>query len=285
MRTSNFFGHTITRLIIGDNPFGGHSYIEHKISGTEMKDYYDSHRLYEVLFSIEQAGYNCMLPLADPFNIRIIQEYQRDGGKMKFIIQPYMPMNQSVSMRQLAQIEPIGIYHQGTTTDALFESDQCDKIREQIKEYRAMGIPVGLGTHRPDVIALSEQEGWDVDFYMACLQNARRGREGEISGFLTGKDKVGLVFYPEDRPIMLNVISKLQKPCIAFKIFAGGQMLLSEDPMQLRENIKNVYREVFNTLKPCDLAAIGVFNKYKDQIREDAELFNQVMDELEVTAK
>ena len=280
MQSTSFFGHEISRLIVGDNPFTGHSYIEHKITGKEMKAYYDSKRLYEVLFKIEEAGYTCMMPLAHPFNVQIIREYKRDGGKLQFIFQPYEAMDQRVMMRELDDIEPIGIYHQGTNADMYFEIGRCDEIRRQIAEYHTMGIPVGLGTHRPEVIELAEKEGWDVNFYVACLQNARRGRAGEASGFLTGKTKQGLVFYPEDRPIMLDMISKVQKPCIAFKIFAGGQLLLAEDPEEVKECIRNVYREVFSKLKPSDVAAIGVFNKYHDQISEDAALFEEVMQEM-----
>ncbi len=281
MRKANFLGHDVTRLIVGDNPFTGHSYIEHKITGTEMKEYYDSKRLYETLFQIEEAGYNCMIPVAHPFTLQIIREYRRDGGKMNFIFQPYVPMNQEVSMREMMECEPIGIYHQGTMTDFLNESGRVDEIKAQIKEYRFMGIPVGLGTHVPETIIKAENEQWGADFYMACLQNARKGREGETSGFLSGKPKVHVKFFPEDRPIMLDLISKLEKPCIAFKIFAGGQALTEEDPEKLKENIRGIYREVFSKLKPNDIAAIGVFNKYKDQIKEDADLFEEAMQSME----
>ncbi|NMB95190.1 MAG: hypothetical protein GYA02_01025, partial [Clostridiaceae bacterium] len=203
-KTTNFFGTTITRLIIGDNPFTGHSYIEEKVPGTEMRDYYTSRKIYETLFKIEESGINCMLPLADPFNIRMIREYQRDGGKMKFIFQAYMPMNQEVSIRQMAEVEPIGVYHQGTTTDYCFEKNQVDAIKANIKLYKTMGIPVGVGTHRPDVIEACEREDWGADFYLTCLHNTRKDREGEQSGFLTGKTKAKFKFWAEDRPIMLE---------------------------------------------------------------------------------
>ena len=39
MNTVNFFGHQVTKLIVGDNPFNGHSYIEDKIPGSEMKNW------------------------------------------------------------------------------------------------------------------------------------------------------------------------------------------------------------------------------------------------------
>lgn len=280
MKTTNFFGHEISRLIVGDNPFTGHSYIEYKITGNEMKEYYNSRRLYEELFRIEAAGYTCMLPLAHPFNIEILSEYRRDGGKMDFIFQPYMPMDQNVSMRQMEAVEPIGIYHQGTTTDLLYETDQVEKIKDTVSLYRAMGVPVGIGTHYPEVIEKAEAEEWGADFYLACLHNARRDRKGEASGFLTGKNKAEFVFYPEDRPIMLDTIARTKKPCIAFKIFAGGQIFTSDDESQRRQTVKNVYKEVFSKLKPTDVAAIGVFNKYHDQVKEDAELFTEAMEEM-----
>lgn len=282
MRTVNFFGHEITRLIVGDNPFNGHSYIEDVIPGSEMLAYYrEANRYYEALFEIERCGYNCMLPLAMPEVVDVLLEYRRDGGKLDFIFQPYVPEETAANIERMASVGPIGVYHQGTTTDFLYENGQTDKIKENLAMYRSMGIPVGLGTHRPDVIELSEEEGWDVDFYAACLQNARRGREGRASGFITGETKMGLLFYPEDRGIMLNLIKNVQKPFIAYKIFAGGQMFMTLPPEDVRGRIKDAYREVFTSIKPGDIAAIGVFQKYGDQLREDAELFNLVMAEIE----
>ena len=279
MNTVEFFGNKVSKLIIGDNPINGHSYIEDKISGKEMKEYYTSERIKEALFQMEANGYNTMLPLADPFIIRILQEYQREGGKMQFIFQPYMPMDQDVSMRDMMTLNTIGVYHQGTTTDYLYETGRCDEILAMIERYHKMGIPVGLGTHRPDVIEKSEREGWNVDFYLACMQNARRKREGEPSGFLTGKTKAHLVFYPEDRPVMLETLKKVTKPVIAFKIFAGGQIFVGKSEDEKREVIKGVYDEVFTALKPNDLAAIGVFQRDNDQIKENAELYREWYDE------
>jgi hypothetical protein len=275
MNTVDFFGHKVSKLIVGDNPINGHSYIEDEITGQEMKEFYTSEKIKEALFKMEEHGYNTMLPLADPYMIRILQEYQREGGRMQFIFQPYMPMDQDVSMRQMMSLNTIGVYHQGTTTDYLYESGQCEKIVAMIEKYHSMGIPVGLGTHRPDVIETSEREGWNVDFYLACMQNARRGREGERSGFITGKTKAHIVFYPEDRPVMLETLKKVSKPIIAFKLFAGGQMFIGKNEKEKREVIKNVYDEVFTSLKPNDMGAIGVFQRDTDQIKENSEFYEE----------
>jgi hypothetical protein len=275
MNKVNFFGHEITKLIVGDNPFNGHSYIEDIITGSEMKGYYTAENIKKALRNLEATGYNAMLPLADPYMVRILQEYQAEGGNLKYIWQPYMPMNQDVSIRELKSLNTIGIYHQGTTTDFLYESGKIDEIKENLKKFRELGVPVGLGTHVPEVIERSEEEGWDVDFYLACMHNARKGREGEPSGFITGKTKSQLVFYPEDRPVMLETLKKIEKPIIAFKIFGGGQMFLNKTEEEKRELIKGAYNEVFTALKPNDLAAIGVFQRDNDQIKENYELYEE----------
>jgi len=274
MLQANFFGHSVSKLIVGDNPFNGHSYIEDRITGEEMKSYYTAERIKATLRHLEELGYNTMLPLANPYIIRVFQEYRAEGGKMQYIWQPYMPMNQQVSVRELATLPTLGIYHQGTTTDFLYETGNFEQIKENIKIWRELGVPVGLGTHYPEVITLCEEEGWDVDFYVACLQNARRGRRGEQSGFLTGKTKAHVVFYPEDRPIMLDTLKQVQKPVIAFKIFAGGQMFVGKTPEEKQAAIKNAYDEVFTALKPDDIAAIGIFQRDSDQAKENCDLFH-----------
>ena len=272
----SFFGHSVSRLIVGDNPFNGHSYIVDKTPGGEMKEFYTADRILETLFAVEAKGINTMLPLADPFIIRLLDEYERSGGKMQWIFQPYMPMDQNVSIRQMMSLRNvIAVYHQGTTTDYCFETGRSGEILERIRLYRGMGIPVGLGTHRPDVIDTSVREGWDADFFVACLQNARYHREGEPSGFITGKTKASLIFRPGDRPVMLRTLQQYGKPVIAYKIFAGGQMFLGKSDEEIRRCIKGAYEEVFTALKPNDIAAIGIFQRDKDELSEDVDLYEE----------
>ena len=276
MKQVDFFGHRISKLIIGDNPFTGHSYIEDQITGQEMLDYYSAENIKKALKRIEELGYTGMLPLADPYIVRILQEHQHaNGSKLQFIWQPYMPMDQDVSMRSLQKLNTIGIYHQGTSTDYNYETGNIEAIQTNIKKFRDLGVPVGLGTHIPEVIQRAEEEDWGVDFYMACMQNARRNRFGEPSGFITGKSKAHLVFSPEDRPVMLETLKKVQKPIIAFKIFAGGQIFIGKTDEERRKLIKGVYDEVFSALKPNDLATIGVFQRDFDQLQENAEVFEE----------
>ena len=282
MQYIDFYGHKVSKLIIGDNPFNGHSYIDAWISKNEMIDYHTEVRILDAMHQMEELGINTMLPLADPYIIRILQHYRREGGKMNFIFQTYGPMMMShetaaVSIRQMLEVEPIGMYISGTFTDVRFETGRVAEVTDMIKTFRSKtNVKLGIGTHHPELVALSEQEGWDIDFYMACMYNLRKGREGEESGFITGKSKSGIhPIYPGDRAVMLDTLKSVTKPIIAFKIFAGGQMLVEKPEAERRALIKDTYETIFSALKPNDFAVAGVFQKYHDQIGENVSVFNE----------
>ena len=280
MQYIDFYGHKVSKLIVGDNPFNGHSYITDYISGSEMENYYMEDKVLEAIYKMEELGINTMLPLADPFMIRILKHYRNNGGKMNFIFQTYAPFMTShesanISLKQMMSVDPIGVYISGTYNDVRFETGRKNEIVSMLENYRHCGIKVGIGTHHPELIETSEAENWNPDFYMACMYNFRREREGQESGFLTGKSKSGITVYPGDRAIALDTLKKVKKPVIAFKIFAGGQMLVEKNEAERRSLIRETYETIFSALKPDDFAVMGVFQKYHDQLTENVSVFNE----------
>lgn len=271
----NFFGTEVTRLIVGDNPFSGHSYIEDMVPGGEMLDYYTAENIVKALFDAEKAGYNTYLPLADPFILRVIRQYRNEGGKMHLIFQPYPPISLEINIRQMMDCKPLCIYHQGTTTDNLTEAGRTDVLRDNIKLLRDTGLPVGLGTHVPETIMRAEDENWGIDFYMASLYNARKNNRSE-SSFITGKPK-SLVFYPNDRFLMYETVKKVQKPFLVYKIFAGGQVFHGKAPEQIPGIAEDFIKETFANIKPEDLAVVGVYQKNKNMLAENAGFANKVL--------
>ena len=242
MKYVDFYGNKISKLIVGDNPFNGHSYITDYVPDEEMLDYHTEDRILEAMHKAEDLGINTMLPLADPYIIRILKHYRSNGGKMNFIFQLYAPMNIDVSMRQMLSVDAIGAYISGSFVDVRYETGRNHEILEMLEKLHGMGIKVGLGTHHPEVVELSEKEGWNTDFYLACMYNLRRQREGEESGFLTGKSKSGVKIYPSDRQIALDTLRGVKKPIIAFKIFGGGQMLVDKNEDQRKAAIMDAIK-------------------------------------------
>ncbi len=282
MQYVDFFGHKVSKLICGDNPFNGHSYITEYIPGADMRNFHTEDKILEAMHRMEELGINTMLPLADPYMIRVLQHYRNNGGKMNFIFQTYAPFMTckayemaDVSIRLMQSVDPIGLYLSGTYTDVRFETGRNDEITGMLQHLKSSGLKVGLGSHRPELIELCEKENWGADFYMACMYNLRKGHEGEESGFLTGKSKKGRVIDPADRAVHLETLKKIDKPIIAFKIFAGGQMLVETETEERRALIEDAYNTIFTALKPNDFAAMGVFQRDHDQIGENVSIFNE----------
>ena len=74
---------------------------------------------------------------------------------------------------------------------------------------------------------------------------------------------------------MLDTLKNVDKPIIAFKLFAGGQALVERTEEERREIIKDIYETVFSQLKPDDMGVIGIYQKHHDQLTEDIEVFNE----------
>ncbi|MDR2747347.1 MAG: hypothetical protein LBB77_07875 [Treponema sp.] len=273
--TVDFFGVPVTRLIIGDNSMEGLSYIPKQHLSSELLDYWTAERCVKALFEAEHCGYNAYMAVADPFLLRVIRQYKNEGGKMHIMFQTYPPVDLDVSMVQMKKHRPLAVYHQGTTADIWLEEGKAAFLRERIRRLKDMGIPTGLATHVPEVLRRAEEEDWGLDFYMVCLQNSRK-YEKEESTFLTGKEKT-IVFRLDDRWDMFPAIRETRKPCIVFKIFAGGQLFYDHREADIPGLIEKSMREVYGSIKDNDIVLVGAFQKYKNQIRENAEICGRVL--------
>jgi hypothetical protein len=273
--TVDFFGTQVTRLIIGDNSMEGLSYIPKRHLSSEMLDYWTADRCVKALFEAERCGYNTYMAVADPFLLRVIRQYKNEGGTMRIMFQTYPPIDLEVSVVQMRKLGPVAVYHQGTTADIWLEEGKTVFLRERIRRLKDMGLPTGLATHVPEVLKRAEDEDWGLDFYMVCLQNSRK-YEQEESTFLTGKEKT-IVFRLGDRWDMFPVIREVQKPCIVFKIFAGGQLFYDHEDAEVPGLVETSMREVFSNIKDSDIVLVGAFQKYKNQIKENAEICGRVL--------
>jgi hypothetical protein len=277
MRTVSFLGCNITRLILGDNPFNGYSYIEDIAAGAEMAVYYTKERILKTLFEAEKLGINAMLPLACPKMLEILPLYYDKGGTMKIIWQHYGAEPAEVNLEKMMKFKPLAIYHAGPGADNLVEAGREKTVIDTIKLFKSAGVPAGLGTHVPETILRSENEGWGADFYMACLYNARNRKRDGQKGYMTGKATMDLVFYPDDRFLMYKVIKEIKKPCIAFKIFAGGQIFLEKKEEEHEKIAETMLREVYSEIKKGDITAVGVFQRDKEILELDVKLVNKVL--------
>ena len=276
MKTVEFLGIPVTKVILGDNPFIGNSYVPDTYPRKEMFDYYQADKVLGALFAAEENGINTYMALADNYLIRLFQQYRREGGKMNIMFQTCPSTDLQANIWQMMECSPVAIYHQGSTLEEFLREDKKDLLMRRLELIRSTGVYVGLGTHVPEILLQAEREGWGMDFYVACLYNYQNQRKGEQSSFFTNKPKY-IVFYPEDPPKMYEAIKQVNKPCVAFKIFAGGQVFNGKTPEEIPGVLEEVYTGVFGNIKPGDVACIGVYQKFKDQIKENVETANKVL--------
>lgn len=264
----------ITRLIIGGNPFSGNSHIN-KECDMEMIRYFSVENIKKTLFRCEDCGINAMQVRADKHILRMLIEYRNEGGSMEWIAQTASEMgNYQNHVRQIADEDPAGIYHHGTTTDRLFKAGKIEELLERLAVIRKTDRPVGLGTHMPAVIEFAEKHGWDVDFYMTCVYNL--SKENRESSAITGIANSGERFDDEDPPIMYETIRRTSKPCLAFKILGASRRCTTQD------SVKAAFDEAFTQIKPQDAVVVGMYPKELDQVACNAGYAAQAMERLRV---
>lgn len=76
---------------------------------------------------------------------------------------------------------------------------------------------------------------------------------------------------------MLSALRQVSKPCIAFKVFAGGQLFYHRSAEETPAIVEEAFRETFSQLKPNDIAAIGCFQRDKNQLAENAAALTRAL--------
>ena len=237
----------VTRLIVGGNPFSGHSHHSAQLN-KEMRDYYTAKRIKETFVECERCGINTIQCRADNHMMRLLNEYWNEGGKLQWIAQTASERASAIAnVDQIATYGAIACYHHGSKTDSLFRAGKIDTLKDVLAAIKDKGIPAGLGTHDPAVVRYAEDNQFDADFYMMSFYNIPRRGE---------------VYLPEDREASCKIIREVPKPFLAFKIMAAGR----NDPSE-------AFRYAYENIKPTDAVVVGIFTKYQpNQVREDADL-------------
>ena len=167
-------------------------------------------------------------------------------------------------------LKPLALQRQGEVVDKSYRNGEMRTVSEWCKKVRDLGVLVGVGTHKPEVIAQVEEEGWDVDFYAGCVYNRTRTVE-EWKKALNGEitEMPGEIYLQSDPPRMYRVMRQTRKPCFAFKILAAGRIP--------DRGIEQAFRTAFASIKPTDALYVGMFPKFKDEVRENAEIVHRIL--------
>jgi hypothetical protein len=251
--------YSISRLIVGANPFGAGSHLSVFVNH-EMRRYYTPKQVLKTLRRCQEVGINCWQ--AGLAHCELYRRFIDEGGKMHNIA---IAAKDAAGIKTLAGAGCIAIAHHGEVTDRQFKSGRLDQIHDYLKKVRDAGLLVGVSTHMPDVVDAIESKGWDVDYYMTCVYERHRSATALKKLLGQAPIPVGEVYLPLDPPRMFKAMRQTKRPCLAFKILAAGR--LSERPQW----VARAFRETYESIKPNDGVIIGIYDRYSDQPAQDAE--------------
>jgi hypothetical protein len=261
--------HEITRLIIGGNPIYGFSHFNRILSQYQTA-WHTPERVLELLNHCEAKGINTWQSSYAERTLSDLDRFRAAGGKMNWLCLGKPDWDQHPErIADAAKRKPIGIAPHGALNERLLREKKLDVLTDLLKRIRDQGVLVGLSAHNPALIALAEEKGWDVDYYMCCLYYLTRTRE-EFQKRLGGEIPLGEVYLPGDPPRMFKVIQSTRKPCLVYKILAAGRQV--ENPAQVR----GCFETAFKNIKSTDAVIVGMYQQQSDQVGENAAMVREL---------
>ena len=259
----------VTRLSIGGNPFSGNSHVSPELDW-EMTRYYTMPRLQAALDECWRQGINTCQSRGDRHQTRMYLEHRENRGQLQWIVQTATELSDiKNNIRDVARFGPIAIYNHGTHTDNAWHSGKIKNIREIVKWIKDKGLLAGVGSHVPEVIQYMEDKGWETDFYMCCFYNLARGFK---TAPFAEQNAYAREQYPAGDPArMCETIRRVKKPCIAFKILAASRACKTP------ETVRAAIQFALHNIKPTDIVNVGVFQRDKNQIAENAQTVREIL--------
>lgn len=266
------FGKTdITRLIVGSNPFYGYSHFN-RILDQHMREWYTREKKIEVLKSCEQHGINTwQVHFNAAATMPDFRAYREAGGKMNLVILADFELMKEPAryMPEAVKTGTLAIAHHGGWTDNRFRLGEKNLVKDFCKMVRDAGVMVGVSTHNPGVVDIIESENWDIDYYMTCLYRVSRTPEQARQEF--GEAPLGETFMEKDPERMTRMIRATKRPCLAFKMLGAGRNINQQD------GVEKAFRYTYANIKPGDAAIIGMYPRFKDEVRENAGLVRKIL--------
>jgi hypothetical protein len=247
--TTNIGGIEASRLTLGSNPFFGFS---HKTPAQDawMRRYFTDDRIYEVLQAAAELGINLFV---SGTNQRFADLRRRLEDETGFHINwACTPAGSTIAEMKadIDRVKKLGaeicMPHTSWVEAHLFiEKREVADAPEVLDYIRQSGMIPGFSTHRPEVLPISVQQGYDAETFILPLN---------VMGFLC----------PVEVEWQAHIISQCPKPVIAIKPLAAGR--LTPVPG---------LTFVYDRIKPIDTVAVGVLSP--EELRENAELAESLM--------
>ena len=254
----------VSRLILGDNPIYGYSHFNQLLS-EHQKEANTPDQVMATLRRAEEVGVNTWQNTITERSAADLRRCREEGGTIQWLClsrgsQWYEDPDH---IDEAAKLNPIGMAPHGSgVCGRCLRENRLDYLQDILKRIRDTGVLVGLSAHDPRLVEISEEQGWDVDYYMTAFYNLAGARKAFEKQF--GHLPLSEVYLRQDRDRMCGVILQASKPCIAYKVLAAGRAVRS------KEQISEEIGFALDHIKPGDALLVGMYQKFGDQLGENA---------------
>lgn len=254
-------GQAFSRLMMGGNLIGGWAHSRDlTYVGTLARRYNTEARIRETLELGEANGINVINTWVMQEN-KVLFDHWKNGGKMKWISQVRLDESGGFSQTQKAADQgACAIHLTGDTCESLLQRGEShfDKVAESIQFIKSRKLAAGVAAHDLQVIVECEKRQLQADFYQKTFHSLDyyTAPRADETGACGSHDNS----WCNKPDAVIEVMAKVTKPWIAFKILAAGAL----PP-------RGAFPYAFNS--GADFILVGMFDW---QIKEDADLVKRV---------
>ncbi len=260
MQYVHFRDLTVSRLILGSNPFSGFSH-QGIATDWEMRRYFSGERIKQVLRQSEALGVNTLIARTDFHVMRLLLEYQEEGGSLQWFAQTCPEVGDHATCIQRAQDYGAKACHiHGGVMDHLYATGRlAQEVPAALDLIRQKGMLAGVAAHSPRVIEWVE-EHLAVDYYLCCYYNPN-SRDKNPEHVPGAPER----YLEEDRRAMTDLIQHLSRPVVHYKILAAGR----NDPA-------SAFAFAASKMRPGDAVCVGIYPKDQPgMLAEDVRLLEE----------
>ena len=256
----------VSRILLGGNLLTHYTHSRDLRYVYNLTAHYNTEeKMHETMALAEAHGINTLSIHNPPGAVAMLKRYRQQGGKIQWIICPTAPVEPGLKayteqVKELVDAGSEAIYLWGVRADQLLREGKVDLMRQAVEVAKDYGVPSGVGAHDLNVVIACEKEDIANDFYIKTFHHHNyatapkahelKGPYAEIPGYWC-KD-------PEET---IEVMAKVKKPWIAFKVMAAGAI-----PPQ------DAFRYVFEN--GADHSLAGMFDF---EIADDVGIANTVL--------
>lgn len=164
----------ISRLIPGGNLVAGFAHARDLIYVSKwIKNYFTDEKVIETLWMYEACGINTTIMRTDEQTTRILKEYWRRGGKIKWLAQTYPKDDDFTNIKLAVDNGAAGAFVMGNIADKLVYDKKFEFLQMPIEYIRSQGLITGTAAHSIHVPKTCIANGVKPDFFMKTMHHDR----------------------------------------------------------------------------------------------------------------